>query len=46
MAPLNKHFQNPDLCQMLSKLKTVLCFYTVMINKIMVTSQKEVLEDY
>lgn len=45
LAPLHKHFQNSAICQMISKLKTVLCSYTTMINKIVVIYHKEVHED-
>lgn len=46
LASLHKHFQNSALCQMISKLKTVLCSYTMMINKIMVIYKNEIHEDY
>ena len=46
LAPLHKHFQDSAICQIISKLKTVLCSYTMMINKTMVIYRKEFHEGY
>ena len=46
VAPLHKHFQDSAICQIISKLKTVLCSYTMMINKIMEIYREKFHEDY
>jgi len=46
LAPVHKHFPDSAICQMISKLKTVLCSYTIMINEIMVAYRKEFHEGY
>lgn len=40
MASQSKHFENSAFYQIVSKLKTVFYFYTIMINKIVVLYQK------
>lgn len=42
----DEHFQSFAIYEMVSKLKIVFYFYTVMINKILLLYQKEVHEDY
>ena len=46
VAPLHKHFQDSAICQMISKLKTVLCSYTTMISKIIEIYRKKFHEGY
>lgn len=45
LASHSKHSQSSAFYEMVSKLKTVFYFYSVMINKILVLYQKEVHED-
>ncbi|XP_078370932.1 uncharacterized protein LOC144654613 [Oculina patagonica] len=46
LASCGKYFQSSAFYQIVSKLKTVFYFYTMMINKILVLYQEKVHEDY
>lgn len=46
VAPLHKRFPDSAICQMISKLKTVLWSYTTMINKVTEIYRKKLCEDF
>lgn len=46
VAPRHKHFPDFAICEMIAKLKTVLCSYTTMINKVTEIYRQKFHEDF